>query len=122
LFCSETDSAGRLAFLFFLQAILAFAAITRVAGDKYLEAMPTVTETAQIDLDAGSVWKKAGSFGAVGEWHPMLARVQSAGDYPDALRTAETKEGEKQVERLESFGCNSARLSLLNAVNPDARS
>jgi Polyketide cyclase / dehydrase and lipid transport len=65
--------------------------------------MPTVTETTQIDLAADRLWKKAGSFGAVGEWHPMLAKVESSGDHPGALREVETKNGEKLVERLEAF-------------------
>ena len=65
--------------------------------------MVEVTETARIGLNADAAWQRLGSFGSVGEWHPMLSKVESEGDRPGARRHVETTEGARQVERLEAF-------------------
>jgi mxaD protein len=57
----------------------------------------------QIGLDAESLWRKAGHFGDVGAWHPALARVESEGDQPGAIRRIETRQGDKQVEQLDQI-------------------
>jgi mxaD protein len=66
-------------------------------------AMPEVTETARLKLNADAAWRRIGDFGVVGEWHPMLAKVESEGNAPGALRHVETTEGDKQIERLEDY-------------------
>jgi hypothetical protein len=63
--------------------------------------MPHVTETMRIEMDPESLWRKAGHFGDVGDWHPALTKVDSEGDQPGALRRVETKKGGKQVEQLD---------------------
>ena len=63
--------------------------------------MPHVIETVQIGMDPDSLWRKAGHFGDVGAWHPALARVDSEGDQPGAIRRVETKQGDKQIEQLD---------------------
>ena len=50
-----------------------------------------------------AVWKKTGDFGAVGNWHPMLASVESEGNHVGALRVAKAEDGGQQVERLLSY-------------------
>lgn len=65
--------------------------------------MPSIIETAQVHMDAGRLWQRIGAFGAVGDWHPMLSRVDSQGDRPGAVRTAHGKDGSTQVEWLLEF-------------------
>ncbi len=54
-----------------------------------------------IPVDADSLWREIGGFGAVAEWHPMLAEVDCEGEAPGARRTARAKDGSRQVERLQ---------------------
>ena len=63
--------------------------------------MPHVIETMRIGVDPETLWRKAGHFGDVGAWHPALAKVDSEGDRPGALRRVETKQGDRQVEQLD---------------------
>lgn len=66
--------------------------------------MPTVVERVQAHMDADRLWQRIGAFGAVGDWHPMLSRVDRQGDRPGAVvRTAHGKDGSTQVERLLEF-------------------
>jgi hypothetical protein len=53
-----------------------------------------------IPVDADTVWRRIGSFQAVGDWHPMLETVEGSGDQPGAVREAVTVQGQRQVERL----------------------
>ena len=53
-----------------------------------------------IPVDADSLWREIGGFGAVAQWHPMLDQVDCEGDGPGARRTARAKDGSRQVERL----------------------
>ena len=46
------------------------------------------------------LWRKIGRFGAVGEWHPMLSRVESDGEQIGCVRKAQARDGTKQTERL----------------------
>jgi hypothetical protein len=52
--------------------------------------MAHVEAAALVDRDADALWREIGSFRAVGEWHPMLARVEANGEAPGALRTAKS--------------------------------
>ena len=65
--------------------------------------MFVVTETARVPVDPEMLWRRIGSFVAVGEWHPLLAKVDSDGDEPGATRRVVTRSGDIRVERLESF-------------------
>lgn len=62
-----------------------------------------ITETAQLALSPEEAWRKIGDFGAVGDWHPMLAKVDSQGNERGNLRRATGKDGSAQVERLDSY-------------------
>lgn len=62
--------------------------------------MPKIIEIPQVRMDADRLWQRIGAFAAVGEWHPMVSRVDSEGDQPGSVRTAYGKDGSTQVERL----------------------
>ncbi len=62
--------------------------------------MTTIVETARVGEPAGELWAKIGAFGAVGAWHPMLAKVTTEGERENSLRRVETQDGEHWVERL----------------------
>jgi mxaD protein len=65
--------------------------------------MADVHETTELKLDPDTAWQRIGDFGAVGDWHPMLARVDSDGNAPGDLRRAAGKDGSTQVERLDAY-------------------
>ena len=62
--------------------------------------MTKIVETAQVGVPAAALWRDIGGFGAVADWHPMLARVTTEDDGEGALRTAEGQDGMRQTERL----------------------
>jgi uncharacterized protein YndB with AHSA1/START domain len=62
--------------------------------------MPHVEVTAEVPVEPERLWHAIGSFQGVGEWHPMLARVEGEGEEPGAIRTATGTDGSRQVERL----------------------
>lgn len=62
--------------------------------------MARLVETARVAEKPDILWKDIGPFGAVGQWHPFLSKVDSEGERPGALRSAEGKDGSRQVERL----------------------
>jgi polyketide cyclase/dehydrase/lipid transport protein len=55
--------------------------------------------SARVATDAATLWRDVGSFQSVGEWHPILERVEGEGEQPGAIRTAYSADG-AQVERL----------------------
>jgi hypothetical protein len=59
-----------------------------------------IVETARVGAPAAGRWRDIGGFGAIGDWHPMLAKVTSEGEAEDSLRFAETRGGARQTERL----------------------
>jgi hypothetical protein len=62
--------------------------------------MPAITETAEINVNTDALWKEIGGFGAVGDWHPMLERLDVSRAGKRATRIARGKDGSEQVERL----------------------
>jgi mxaD protein len=62
--------------------------------------MTRIVESVRIAADADSLWQEIGQFSAVGNWHPMLAKVESEGECEGCLRTAEGRDGSRQTERL----------------------
>ena len=62
--------------------------------------MTRIVETVRVGTPAGGLWRKIGRFGAVGDWHPMLAKVTSEGERKGALRWIEGRDGSRQTERL----------------------
>ncbi|AEH90818.1 SRPBCC family protein [Mesorhizobium opportunistum] len=62
--------------------------------------MTTIVETTRIAERPDALWHEIGRFGAVGEWHPLLDKVESEGEREGCRRTAEAKDGSRQTERL----------------------
>jgi len=84
--------------------------------------MPKIVETARIAQEAGVLWAEIGAFGAVGAWHPMLARLDTEGERPGELRTAHGKDGTRQVERLRETapGQRAYRYEIVSTTMPVA--
>jgi len=68
--------------------------------------MPHVIQTARIPMTATARWHEIGAFGAVGDWRPMLEKVDSEGNMAGATRTAHGADGSTQVERLQAVDAN----------------
>ena len=62
--------------------------------------MVSIIETVRVAEPPDALWANIGRFGAVGQWHPMLSRVDSEGEHAGSLRMAEGSDGSRQVERL----------------------
>jgi mxaD protein len=64
--------------------------------------MTKIVETAHVGAPAAALWRDIGGFGAVADWHPMLARVttEGEGEGEGALRMVEGRDGTRQTERL----------------------
>jgi mxaD protein len=62
--------------------------------------MIRIVESVQVDEGPDTLWRDVGRFGAVGEWHPWLTRVESEGDREGSLRIPEDRDGNLQTERL----------------------
>jgi len=60
--------------------------------------MPNVIQTVCLPVEAERLWRDIGSFGAVGNWHPMLSAVDSQGDVAGAIRTTHSQDGSTHVE------------------------
>lgn len=65
--------------------------------------MPRITESTTIGVDPDTLWNEIGSFGSVGDWHPMLNSVEVFGEGAGALRIAHAKAGAAQAERLQAL-------------------
>ena len=64
--------------------------------------MPKVTMSTPIAMNADSLWQAIGSFASIGQWHPMMERVDSDGESKGSLRTLRLIGGAKLVERLDA--------------------
>lgn len=62
--------------------------------------MTSLVERTRVAEGAGTLWRRIGAFGGIGQWHPMLAKVTSEGEQNGSLRIAETRDGSRQTERL----------------------
>lgn len=72
--------------------------------------MAHVEATAHISVDADTLWRRFGSFQGVGDWHPMLAKVEGNGEQRGAVRKAQSRDGQEQLEILQR--CGSPEKSL----------
>jgi len=57
----------------------------------------------EFSIDTETLWRNIGSFQGVGEWHPMLASVSGFGETPGSVQSVVSKDGQKQVERLQEI-------------------
>ena len=54
--------------------------------------MQIVKETAEIGIDADTLWNEVGDFGFVAEWHPHLGSVIVTDEPPGRLRPVVTED------------------------------
>lgn len=74
--------------------------------------------TARVAVDADTLWRAIGSFQGVGDWHPLLDRVEGEGERPGAIRTAFTAEGQQQVECLREVDAGERRYRYTMESSP----
>src|ERR1051325_6187613 len=67
--------------------------------------MPHIELSTSIHADPDSLWREIGAFDRVGEWHPLVAKVESEG----RRRIAYDKEGLCQVEELQELDARHRR-------------
>ena len=65
--------------------------------------MPKVTMSTPVAMNADALWQAMGSFAAIGQWHPMMEKVESEGENKGSIRTLQLIGGAKLVERLEEI-------------------
>ena len=63
--------------------------------------MPKVTMSTPVAMNADALWQASGSFAAIGDWHPMIEKVESDGEQKGSTRTLQLAGGAKLVERLQ---------------------
>ena len=63
--------------------------------------MPKVTMSTPVAMNADALWQAIGSFAAIGDWHPMVEKVEAQGENKGSIRTLQLIGGAKLVERLE---------------------
>lgn len=82
--------------------------------------MPKVTMSTPVAMNADQLWQAIGSFAAIGQWHPMMERVDSNGETKGSLRTLRLIGGAKLVERLEEVSPTERlyRYSILESPLP----
>ena len=82
--------------------------------------MPKVTMSTPVAMNADALWQSIGSFAAIGNWHPMMEKVESEGEKKGSMRTLQLIGGAKLVERLEEVSPTERlyRYSILESPLP----
>ena len=65
--------------------------------------MPKVTMSTPVAMNADALWGAIGRFAAIGDWHPMIEKVEAEGEQKGSVRTLQLIGGAKLVERLEEI-------------------
>ena len=65
--------------------------------------MPKVTMSTPVAMNADALWDAIGRFAAIGDWHPMIEKVDAEGEQKGSVRTLQLIGGAKLVERLEEI-------------------
>ena len=78
--------------------------------------LQTVVESVVINESADKVWALIGAFGAV--WHPLIAEIRLTGSGVGQLRTIETVDGKRMVERLDgtNVAAREYRYSAISGI------
>jgi mxaD protein len=82
--------------------------------------MPKVTMSTPVAMNADALWQAMGSFAAIGNWHPMMEKVESEGEQRGSLRTLQLIGGAKLIERLEEVSATERlyRYSIIESHLP----
>lgn len=73
--------------------------------------MPKVSMSTPVAMNADALWQAIGSFAAIGDWHPMVEKVEAQGENKGSVRTLQLIGGAKLVERLEEISPSERRYS-----------
>jgi hypothetical protein len=63
--------------------------------------LQSVVESVALNAAPDKVWDLIGQFGAY--WHPLIAQISLTGVGPGQLRTIETTDGKRIIDRLEAI-------------------
>ena len=63
--------------------------------------MPKVTMSTPVAMNADALWQAIGSFAAIGNWHPMMEKVEADGENKGSTRRLQLVGGAQILERLE---------------------
>lgn len=77
-------------------------------------ALQTVVESVDLSAPADKVWQLIGPFG--GTWHPLIAQVRVTGTGVGQLRTIETIDGKRLIERLDANARRQYRYSNVSGM------
>lgn len=82
--------------------------------------MPKVTMSTPVAMNADSLWQAIGSFAAIGDWHPMMEKVEADGEDKGATRRLQLIGGAQILERLEEISPNERlyRYSIVQSPLP----
>jgi len=64
--------------------------------------MPTITETAEVEIDVATLWRDVGDFGSLAHWHPLVTALNVQGEGIGSVRTTNPGTPHEQLERLRS--------------------
>jgi Polyketide cyclase / dehydrase and lipid transport/Domain of unknown function (DUF4331) len=78
--------------------------------------LQTVVESVDLAASPDKVWAVIGEFG--GSWHPLIAKIQIIGSGVGQLRTIETIDGKRLVERLDEVNdsTKSYRYTMISGI------
>lgn len=76
--------------------------------------LQSVVQSVDVLASADEVWALIGPFG--GTWHPLIASIRLTGTGIGQLRTIETIDSQRIVERLESTGSLSYRYTNVSGI------
>ena len=73
-----------------------------------------------VAMNADALWDAIGRFAAIGDWHPMIEKVDAEGEQKGSVRTLQLIGGAKLVERLEEISPTERlyRYSILESPLP----
>ena len=82
--------------------------------------MPKVTMSTPVAMNADALWQAIGSFAAIGDWHPMMEKVEADGENKGSTRRLQLVGGAQILERLEEISPTERlyRYSILQSPLP----
>ncbi len=84
--------------------------------------MQKVALTSKVAAPAEQLWQAIGSFHSIGDWHPMVARVEAQGKGKGARRVLHLKDGTRIVEQLTGINDKERRYTYTIVDSPLAMS